>query len=137
MLVVVAACGAGCGGVTEPGTAGVPVTGAWRYTARQSAPAVADLAGTLQFSTQRGAGIAGALDVVETDARGVQRRIAGPLAGRTVDSTTVDFDLSVSGATRRHVGMVRGDSLTGTWFEQSSDGGAPTASGSFRAARTP
>jgi hypothetical protein len=127
---------AGCGGgTTDAGTPGVSVVGSWRYAAQQTAPAPAELQGALAVSEQTGARIAGALDVVETDARGLQRRLAGPLAGRTADSTTLDFDVTLGAATRRHVGRVRGDSLTGSWVEQPAGGGAPSASGSFRAAR--
>ncbi len=125
----------GCIASTDVGSAGVSVTGTWRYAGRQTVPADADLAGTLSFTTQVGATVAGALDVTETDFRGTPRRLTGAVAGRTVDSTTVDFDLVLSAVTRRHVGRVVGDSLTGTWIEQAVAGGAPTASGSFRAAR--
>lgn len=132
----IALLAAGCVGSTDPGKAGVPVVGAWRYAARQTSPSDADLTGTLTFTQQSGASVAGAIDVVETDARGQSRRLAGPLAGRTVDSTTVDVDVTLGAATRRHVGQVRGDSLVGTWIEQPAGGGAPSASGTFRAART-
>lgn len=124
-----------CIGSTDVGSAGVSVTGTWRYAGRQTVPADADLAGTLSFTTQVGATVAGALDVTETDFRGTPRRLAGAVTGRTLDSTTVDFDLVLSTVTRRHVGRVVGDSLTGTWIEQAVAGGAPTASGSFRSVR--
>ncbi len=125
----------GCAASTEPGRPGVPIVGAWRFTGRQLAPADGELTGTLSVASQAGATIAGSLDVIETDGRGGQRRTAGPLAGRTIDSTTVDFEVSLAGATRRHVGRVVRDSMTGTWIEQSVLGGAPTASGSFVAVR--
>ncbi len=130
----------GCAATTEPGRpgvpiVGVPIVGAWRFTGRQLAPAGGEITGTLSVASQSGAAIAGSLDVVETDGRGGQRRIAGPFVGRTIDSTTVDFDVSFSGATRRHVGQVVRDTIAGTWIEQSLLGGAPTASGSFVAVR--
>ena len=125
----------GCTASTDPGRPGVPVVGSWRFTGRQLSPADGELSGTLSVSSQSGATIAGSLDVVETDGRGGQRRSAGPFVGRTLDSTTVDFDVTLSGATRRHVGQVARDSMTGTWIEQSLLGGAPTASGSFVAVR--
>lgn len=124
-----------CSASTEPGRPGVPIVGAWRFSGRQLAPADGELTGTLSVASQAGATIAGSLNVVETDGRGGQRRTAGAFAGRTIDSTTVDFDVSLSGATRRHVGRVVRDSMTGTWIEQSALGGAPTASGSFVAVR--
>lgn len=130
-----AAIASGCGGLTETGRPGVPVIGTWRYAAQQDAPARADLQGALAIGEQSGARITGALDVVETDVRGQQRRLAGPMVGQSADSTTLDFDVTLGTGTRRHVGRVRGDSLTGSWIEQPVAGGAPTASGSFRAAR--
>ena len=134
-IAALAAAVLGCVGATDPGTAGVAVTGSWRYAGRQASPADAELTGTLSFTQQSGASVAGALDFVESDARGQQRRLAGPVAGRTVDSTTVDVDVTLGAVTRRHVGRVKGDSLTGTWIEQPAAGGPPTASGTFRAAR--
>ena len=125
----------GCIASTEPGRPGAPIVGAWRYAGRQLSPIDGELAGTLSVASQTGATIAGSLDVVETDGRGGQRRSAGPFAGRTTDSTTVDFDVRLSGNTRRHVGRVARDTLIGTWIEQSVLGGAPTASGSFVAVR--
>ncbi len=128
-------CGAACAVSTAPGSPGVPVTGTWRYEARQLTPVDAELTGTLAITGQTGANVSGALDMTEVDARGTVRRLAGALAGRTLDSTTVDFDVTLATATRRHVGRVAGDSLTGSWIEQSAAGGPPTASGTFRAAR--
>lgn len=114
---------------------GVPVVGNWNYVATQSSPLAAQLNGSLAFSGQTGAEISGTLDVIEVGTGGQQRRLAGPVSGRTVDSTTLDFDLILGDVTRRHVGQVRGDSLTGTWVETPLDGGAPSASGTFRASR--
>jgi len=130
VLIGVTACAA----ATDLGAPGVPVTGGWSYSAQQVSPGTASLSGTLSFTEQTGARIAGTLDFVETDSRGQQRRVAGPFAGRTVDSTTVDFEVVLGAVSRRHVGKVKSDSLTGTWVESSSDG-LPTASGTFRSAR--
>ena len=130
LLVAAAAC---AGGTTDPGRPGVPLGGAWRYAA-QVPTSGAEIRGTLSVTQQTGAQFVGALDVVETGPQGLQRRLAGPMAGRTSDSTAVDFEVQLGGDARRHVGRVRGDSLTGTWVE-TMDGGAPAASGSFRAAR--
>lgn len=135
-ITVIAALGAmACLGSTDPGKMGVPVLGTWSYSATQGSPSAAQLTGALAFSGQTGAQISGTLDVVETGVGGLQRRLAGPVSGRTVDSTTVDFDMLLGAVSRRHVGQVRGDSITGTWVETPVDGGVPSASGSFRASR--
>jgi hypothetical protein len=126
-----------CLGPTDPGKMGVPVVGNWSYVAAQGSPSAAQLNGALAFSGQTGAQISGTLDVTEVGAGGVARHLAGPISGRTVDSTTLDFDLLLGDVMRRHVGQVRGDSLTGTWVETSVDGGLPSASGTFRATRLP
>lgn len=138
-ICVIAAClvsaaGIGCGGTTDLGPPGVPVVGSWTYVGQQVSPGTASLTGSLSFGEQTGAQISGTTDFVETDSRGQQRRLAGPFAGRTVDSTTVDFEVVLGAVSRRHVGRVKADSLTGTWIETSS-AGLPTASGTFRSAR--
>jgi hypothetical protein len=123
-----------CAGSTDPGRPGVPVVGGWSYAGQQVAPGSASLTGAISFSTQSGSKISGSVDFVEIDSRGQQRRVAGPFSGRTVDSTTLDFEVVLGALSRRHVGRVKGDSLTGTWVESSGDG-IPTASGTFRSAR--
>ena len=135
-ITAIAVLGAmACLGSTDLGKMGVPVLGTWTYSATQGSPSAAQLSGALAFSGQTGAQISGTLDVVETGVGGLQRRLAGPVSGRTVDSTTVDFDMLLGTISRRHVGQVRGDSITGTWVETPVDGGVPSASGSFRASR--
>lgn len=126
-----------CAGTTEPGRAGVPVLGSWDYIAVQTSPATADLRGVITFATQSGSAVGGSHEVLETDVRGQQRRLAGPISGRTVDSTTLDIELGLDVVARRHVGIVRGDSLTGTWLEIPRSGSSLGASGTFRAKRRP
>jgi hypothetical protein len=103
------------------------------YTATQTAPVSANLAGTLVFSTQCGTTVTGSLDVTEIDAQGSRRR-TGTLSGRTVDSLTVDFDVFLTTVGRRHVGAVARDSIRGTWVEPLDLG---SASGSFVAVKIP
>lgn len=110
------------------------MVGTWSYVGQQVSPGTASLGGSLSVSDQSGARIGGTMDFVESDSRGLQRRLAGPFAGRTVDSTTLDFEVVLGAVSRRHVGRVKADSLTGTWVESSSSG-LPTASGTFRGAR--
>lgn len=81
-----------------------------------------------------GTGFAGAYDVIETGAQGAQRRLSGPVSGRTVGTTSVEFDVTLAGSTRRHVATKNADTLRGNWFDLTS-GGTVEASGTFRAVR--
>jgi hypothetical protein len=125
----------GCSVTTDPGRAGAPIVGSWTYSANQATPAAAGLQGVLSFSAQSGANVSGSMDVLETDASGLQRRLAGPLSGKTIDSTTLDVEVTIADVSRRHVGLIRGDSITGNWIELPINGGAISASGTFRAKR--
>jgi hypothetical protein len=113
--------------------ASVGLIGPWSYTATQTAPVSANLAGTLVFTTQCGSTGTGSLDVTEIDAQGSRRR-TGTLSGRTVDSLTLDFDVFLTTVGRRHVGALARDSIRGTWVEPLDLG---TATGSFVAVKIP
>ena len=138
-IFVIAACfvsaaGIGCGGATDLGPPGVPVVGSWSYVGQQVSPGTASLTGSLSFGEQTGARIQ-RFDRLRRDgfawsAATSCRTICRP----NVDSTTVDFEVVLGAVSRRHVGRVKVDSLTGTWVETSSSG-LPTASGTFRSAR--
>jgi hypothetical protein len=111
----------------------VRVLGAWSYSATQSSPTTANLAGALEITGQCGSTLSGTLDVTETDAQGSRRRM-GTVSGLAVDSVTVDFDVFLATVGRRHLGRIAGDSIRGTWIEPGDVG---TASGSFVAVRVP
>lgn len=132
LLLAIAA--AACATATDLGRPGIPVLGVWTYAGTRVSPNAATLSGSIAFNAQSGASISGAVDFVETDAVGQQRRVSGPFAGITVDSTTLDFEVVIGTLHRRHIGRVNGDSVTGTWVE-SGDGGLPVASGTFRGAK--
>jgi hypothetical protein len=128
-IVVATLLGSSCIAATDGGTAGVPLIGTWEYTGTQLSPELR-LEGTLVVSRQSGSRFDGSADVVEQSVGGgMSRRLIGVLGGRTLDSVTVDFDLAIDNATRRHFGTVRGDSIVGSWVEGIGEG----ASGSFRA----
>jgi hypothetical protein len=110
----------------------VELRGTWSYTAVQTAPSAATLTGDLTVSGQSGQSLSGSIDVIE-DAGGQLRRLTGPVSGRALDATTVDFDAFVDGADRRHVGTVRADTVVGEWADFS--GGGAGASGTFRLER--
>jgi len=125
-LVVVAACAS----PADQGP-GRDLLGAWRYTATQSAP-TASLTGTFTVTTQTGSAFGGRLEVQETDAAGVLRSRAGAVSGRAPASLSVDFDVLLGTAPRRHVARVVADTMEGNWVET---GGTSITTGVFRAVR--
>lgn len=134
IVLIWTAAVAACATSTDPGRPGVRVVGVWTYSGQRLSPDAATLSGSIAFNSQSGSQIGGTIDVVETDARGLQRRVTGPFAGNTIDSTTLDFEVIIGNLHRRHLGRVKGDSVSGTWIE-SADAGFPVASGTFRGAK--
>lgn len=135
LLLVGATAAGSCGSATACAPeAIVAIAGAWSYSAIQSSPSTATLAGTLDITSQCGRNFSGTLDVTEIDAQGRSRRLTGPVSGRALDTTSVDFDAFLDITARRHLGALRGDSIRGTWVEQLESG---TSSGSFQSARLP
>jgi len=133
-MVVVCSLWVSCKTPVDCATPTFPsLVGNWLYTATQNAPETATLAGTLVIDTQCGTTLTGSLDVTEIGAQGARRR-TGTMSGRTVDSTTVDFDVFLTTSGRRHVGAVARDSIQGTWIEPLDLG---SATGSFVAVRVP
>ncbi len=126
---VMAAGTVGCALPGEPAGVGADVRGAWEFTGTQAAPS-ATLEGQLTISAQDGDLIAGTAGWDERDAVGVVRPAAGPISGRVIGDSDVDFDVTIGGVTRRHVGRLLADTMSGNWV-QVSDG----RSGSFRAVR--
>ena len=118
---------------TETAPATVIVRGSWSYSSVESANAtIAN--GTLTLSQDSTVRFTGTLDANEQDSHGQLRRIAGVVSGRTIDESLVEFDMVIDPlTTRRHSGVVKGDSLIGSWV-QVSDAGIG-ASGTFRAHR--
>lgn len=127
LLSALAACDSGS---TGPAT-GVVLTGSWTYTATQTLPQLA-MTGTLSITDQSGSEINGALAYEETDAQGIVRNRVGRINGRVRSSTTVDFDAFIDDAALRHVGSFAGDSLSGTWIDNT---GGNTRTGRFVAKR--
>ena len=84
---LISAVTVGCGGATDLGPPGVPVVGNWSYIGQQVSPGTASLQDRCRSASRRRTGL-GTIDFVDGCARGQQRRLAGPFAGRTVDSTT-------------------------------------------------
>lgn len=105
------------------------VVGTWTFMGEQSAPA-ASLEGTLTITAQDGDLINGTLSWVQEDAVGNTVVDGGPVTGRVIGSTEIDFDLLRPGGSRRHVGQLHDGTMDGNWLQ-------PTAglSGTFTATR--
>lgn len=124
----------GCAVPTTDSTlALVNVAGTWSYIGSRAGQSVAS-SGTLALTQDRTVSFAGTFDATEQDVTGELHRVVGVVSGRTMDATTIDFDVVVDATlTRHHTGELHGDSLTGAWVELSDQG--VVASGSFRARR--
>lgn len=131
--LAVAALAAACDQPTA-GSAAPPVLlqGLWEYSAVQTSPTGAALEGTLAVTGQSGPDFEGTLEATEADGQGTVRQLAGPVNGRALDSTTVDFDAFFGFSGRRHLGAVTADTIRGVWVESA---GGETRSGSFVAVR--
>lgn len=122
----------GCTPMTAPAGSSARVEGSWTYVATNSAaPLVVN--GSLSITPRSGSSFGGSLDATESGDAAGDRRVVGVVSGRMLDSTLVDFDLTIPDGALRHVGSVRGDSLVGSWVETSGSG--IVASGAFRAKR--
>ena len=123
-----------CGSETPAGDDSTIVIGTWSYDARQATPAI-ELTGQLRIERQSNGRIEGELNAQEKDAQGMMRTRVGVVSGRVLADGALDFDVLLQGTAtaRRHVGRVRGDSITGTWAETTL--GAPL-SGPFSARRS-
>jgi hypothetical protein len=121
-----------CASPVDQGVQGADVRGTWSYSATQAAPA-AQLTGTLTVVRQEGSTFDAELEVQERDPQGNVRNWSAVVAGRTVGTDVVDFDVFVDAFARRHVGRVAGDSIIGTWAQLDD----VPRSGTFRSRRQP
>ena len=130
-MAILALAVSGCATATEPCTAGgvVSVVGSWRYSGVQLSPVHASLSGTLVVSRQSCEDFTGQLDLLEVNALGATRRLAGPVSGKVISATSVRFDAFVEAVPRQHLATLAGDSLSGTWL--AVDGAGQSVSGTF------
>lgn len=119
-----------CSFPTDPAGEVADVRGTWHYSGDQAAPALT-LDGTLLISTQRDDVIGGQLSWQEQGVAGGVRSDGGPVSGRVIEDSDVDFDVLLAATERRHVGRIIGDTIRGAWIEVSSG-----RSGNFVAVRT-
>ncbi len=128
LLVVVAGCSAA---PTDSDATSVQ----WRYNGTQRMPTLVRIEGALVLTRVSGDRFEGSLDVLRTDALGQVERVRGLVAGRNRDNT-MDFEANLDGNTVRHVGRVVGDSVSGTWLDDSGLGSL-LVSGDFVLVRAP
>ncbi len=123
--------GVACASPTDSsGPPPVVLLGGWNYVSTQLSPTSASQTGTLTVTSQSGHLLGGELTVSQTDSSGTHALPTAAVSGQALDSTHLDFDVFFTSNARRHVGTVKGDSIIGTWLEQSG-----TVTGTFRAAR--
>lgn len=132
MIAAVALSATACLKSTDPQPSSLQLAGTWSYTGVQSNPVRENLTGTLTISRESGTSFQGMLEAVSINPQsGVSRPIGGPVSGSEENGRVIDFDADIESITRRHVGEIVADTITGTWVGSSSDG--TVISGTFRA----
>lgn len=136
MLGVLAFVVTGCLKSTEPQPSLLQLAGTWTYSGVQTNPVPENLTGTLSITRESGTSFQGMFDAVaENSQTGTNRVLHGPVSGSEGNGGVIDFDAEVEAVTRRHVGQIVADTITGTWVGSSSDG--TVISGTFRAEKEP
>jgi len=124
----------GCLPTTSEPSGVTPLEGQWDVSGQSASGGGGSFQGTWTVRSTSATGYSGSYDVLESAAVGGQRRITGPVSGRMANATTTEFDVIVTGSTRRHVATKQADTVKGSWFDVSQNG-AVEASGTFRAVR--
>lgn len=119
---------------TTQSTAPLAVAEEWQYVGSQRVPNTLQLDGLLTITRRSGERVEGSLNLRRTDAAGQVEQVTGLVSGRRT-STTLEFEANLEGAVVRHIGRVRGDTISGTWLDD--DGGAAVVSGAFVLMRAP
>src|SRR5450759_5594550 len=118
---------------TEPQPSLIQLNGSWNYTGVQTVPVRETLTGTLTISRESGTSFQGQLVLQGVNSQTQQQRLlSGPVSGSESGTDVIDFDADLEATTRRHVGQIVADTITGTWYS-SSDGAM--SSGTFRVER--
>jgi hypothetical protein len=128
--------GLACASDTSQTSVIVDIVGTWSYTGVQTSPDARTLEGTLMVDTVSEDGFSGTASLTEyVPGTGNSFAKNGAMQGIAVDHTTLDFDLVIDGeGTRRHVGSLIADTITGAWAEP--DAGGAALQGTFRAVRS-
>ena len=108
---------------TDTGSSRLVVTGDWDYSATQTSPTTASISGTLIVNSQSNGIFQGSASGSQNDG-GTVTPLSGPIAGQTVNDTTVDFDIFFNSDPngRRHVAAVVRDTMRGSWVENGGAG---------------
>jgi hypothetical protein len=131
LAALTALAASACAVATEPCPAGgtASVVGSWRYAGIELAPLRTTLSGTLAVTKQSCGEFTGQVDLIEVNAQGGTRRLAGPVSGTVIDASSLRFDAFLEAVPRQHLATLAGDSLAGTWL--AVDGAGQTVSGTF------
>jgi hypothetical protein len=116
--------------LTSPEGDAADVRGTWQLTGTQAAPDL-DLEGSFSIEEQDGQVIAGSATWNETSpGGGGVTMVGGPISGRAIGQSDVDFDVTLSSGTRRFVARLVADTISGAWVQVST-----STNGTFRAVR--
>jgi hypothetical protein len=132
VLLALATSAVACSLTTEPSGPVTDVIGTWTLSGSQTSPAFA-ISGTLEVESQTRSTIVGVASWTEPDGMGGFTPRGGALNGRVIETTDVDFDVTVNGQERRHVGRIseNQDTIEGVWLQSASG-----LSGTFKLVRT-
>ena len=134
LLMATGALLSACLQSTAPQASVLNLNGSWNYTGVQTAPVRENLTGTLSVSRESGTSFQGRLDLIGVNAQtGQSTTFSLLVSGTAPGSDVIDFTASVGTASRRHVGQIVADTITGTWVGSAPDGTMP--SGTFRVER--
>ena len=119
----------GCALPSGPDRTAADVRGDWEFSAEQVAPSVT-IEGVLRIEGQDGDLIVGSASWEERDALGNVQLGGGPVTGRVIGESDVDFDILIGANARRHVARLDADTMAGSWVQPGS-----SAAGTWRAVR--
>jgi hypothetical protein len=120
--------GGGCISPTESCAKTKSILGTWTYSGLQENPVRATVNGSLVISAQTCSDFVGTLDVLEVSSTGESRRIAGPVSGVLIDSSSARFSAMFAGNERQHLARFTTDSVKGSWIQLQ---GSSAAAGNF------
>ncbi|HVT39049.1 MAG TPA: hypothetical protein VHE78_08385 [Gemmatimonadaceae bacterium] len=116
LLLLAVALVSACSNTTAPAPSS-RATGSWVYGGTQQTPSSAALDGSVSWrSIASGVGaFEGTFTMIERKTSGEVRTLSGAAAGQLLSDSIADFDLLVQGIARRHIGILRADSISGSW----------------------